>query len=96
MSLLANVITTRTGKLGAWNPGGYSNKRVDELITLVGQEYDQKKRQAYISEVLTIHKDEIGHLPLHQQTLAWGVRDGVNVIQTGDEYLRLWYVTIDK
>ena len=96
MSLLANVITTRTGKLGAWNPGGYSNKRVDELITLIGQEYDQKKRQAFISEALTIHRDEIGHLPLHQQTLAWGVRDGVNVIQTGDEYLRLWYVTIDN
>lgn len=96
MSLFTSVITTRNEGLGAWNPGGYSNKRVDELIALVGKEYDQKQRQAYISEALKIHRDEIGHIPLHQQTLAWGVRDGVNVIQTGDEYLRLWYVTIDK
>ncbi len=96
MSLFTSVIASQDGKLGAWNPGGYSNKRVDELIGLIGQEYDQEKRQAYISEALKIHKSEIGHIPLHQQTLAWGVRDGVNVIQTGDEYLRLWYTTIDK
>ena len=95
-SLFTSVISTRSGKLGGWNPGGYSNKRVDELISLVGQEYDKDKRQAYISEALSIHKAEIGHIPLHQQTLAWGVRDGVNVIQNGDEYLRLWYVTIDN
>ena len=96
MSLLTSVIATRGEKLGAWNPGGYSNKRVDELINLIGQEYDQKKRKAYISEALTIHRDAVAHIPIHQQTLAWGVRDGVKVIQTGDEYLRLWYATVDK
>jgi len=65
----------------------------DEGVLFAAEAALQQKR---FSEALKIHRDEIGHIPLHQQTLAWGVRDGVNVIQTGDEYLRLWYVTIDK
>jgi peptide/nickel transport system substrate-binding protein len=28
-------------------------------------------------EAQMIHKNEYGHIPLHQQTLAWGVREDV-------------------
>jgi peptide/nickel transport system substrate-binding protein len=27
-----------------------------------------------IREAFQIHKDDVGHLPLHQQALAWGIR----------------------
>jgi ABC-type transport system substrate-binding protein len=36
----------------------------------------QAKRTAMIHEAFRIHSDDIGHLPLHQQALAWGDAQG--------------------
>jgi peptide/nickel transport system substrate-binding protein len=79
---------------GAYNVGGYSNKRIDELGNLIRQELDPKKRQAMISEVMKLHKEDFAHVPLHQQALAWGVRDTVKVVQRADSTLDLRYVTL--
>jgi peptide/nickel transport system substrate-binding protein len=48
-----------------------------------------------MSEALQIARDEVAYIPLHQQPLSWGVRDGVHVIQHPDEYIRLWFATVD-
>ncbi len=79
---------------GLFNLGGYCNPRVDELGMLIESETDPEKRQAYIDEVFTIHKEEVGHIPLHQQPLSWGVREGVEVIQRPDNVLDLRYVVV--
>ena len=34
-------------------------------------ETDETKRNAMIAEAFKIHSDDVGHLPLHQQALAW-------------------------
>jgi peptide/nickel transport system substrate-binding protein len=80
---------------GSYNPGGYSNKRVDELQEKVRSETDQAKRNAMIREAFQIHKEEVGHIPLHQQALAWAVRPGVSVVQRADDVLALWWVRMD-
>ncbi|MGD9943646.1 MAG: ABC transporter substrate-binding protein [Burkholderiaceae bacterium] len=71
---------------GQFNLGSYRNARLDELTRLVQIETDQAKRNALIAEAFKIHQDEVGHLPLHQQTLAWGIRTGVNLVQLGDNF----------
>ena len=38
---------------------------------------DPQKRNAMIKEAFEIHRDDVGHIPLHQQFLAWGVADTV-------------------
>ena len=30
-----------------------------------------------IHDAMKIHKEDFGHIPLHQQALAWGVRENV-------------------
>ncbi|MGZ9092464.1 MAG: hypothetical protein ACXW3T_12975, partial [Rhodoplanes sp.] len=35
------------------------------------------KRNALIREAFQIHQDDVGHIPLHQQFLAWGVADTI-------------------
>lgn len=77
---------------GAYNPAGYSNPKLDELTRKVRVEIDQKKRNALISKAFAIHKEDIGHLPLHQQALAWGVRKGVDVTQRADNGFALRWV----
>jgi peptide/nickel transport system substrate-binding protein len=51
--------------------GLYSNPRLDELTLKVQSETDEKKRNDMIREAFKIHQDDVGHIPLHQQALAW-------------------------
>ncbi len=74
-------------KTGAFNFGGYCNERIDELAQIIVSETDVAKRQAAINEGAKILKDEVGYLPLHQQPLSWGIRDGVSVAQRADNVL---------
>jgi peptide/nickel transport system substrate-binding protein len=65
---------------GDWNAGRYNNARVDELTELLKTEMDDGKRATMIREAFQIHKDEVGHIPLHQQALAWGIADSVKEV----------------
>jgi peptide/nickel transport system substrate-binding protein len=53
------------------------------------------KRNAMIKEALMIHRDEVGHLPLHQQTVVWAARAGVHLTQQADNTFPLRLVTVD-
>jgi peptide/nickel transport system substrate-binding protein len=64
---------------GAFNPGRYCNKRVDELQARSANELDPRKRQELIYEAFKIHKEEIGHYPLHIQTNLWGMKKNITV-----------------
>jgi peptide/nickel transport system substrate-binding protein len=66
---------------GQFNLGSYSNKRVDELGPQIASELDQQKREAMIHELYKIHADDIGHIPLHQQALAWAMKKNVDLVQ---------------
>ncbi|MCA3446519.1 MAG: ABC transporter substrate-binding protein [Rhodobacter sp.] len=94
-NIFSATVHSPTGDLGAWNPNGYSNPRVDELIILIGEETDLVKRQEMISEVVKTQRDEVGKIMLHQQFLTWGMTDKVNAIVPGDEYTRFWYYTMN-
>tara|TARA_S200000501_G_scaffold377092_1_gene434186 strand:+ start:1065 stop:2654 length:1590 start_codon:yes stop_codon:yes gene_type:complete len=79
-------------KLGAFNLGGYCNPRINELAALIQSETNQTKRQSMIDEAFKIHKDEVGHIPLHQQPLSWGVSEKVKLVQRPDNVLDLRYI----
>lgn len=74
---------------GQFNYGRYCNPEVDALGDQIGEETDVAKRQALIDEAAAIVHEEVGYLPLHQQPLSWGVRDGVMVAQRPDNVLDL-------
>jgi peptide/nickel transport system substrate-binding protein len=94
-STLQDVINTPKDKVGTYNVGAFSNKTIDALTDKIENEVDPAKRQALISEALKIHKDEIGHIPLHQAGLAWGVRKGVSVHLRNDDSLELKWVKVE-
>ena len=81
---------------GSYNPGGYSNPKVDALQEQVRSETDPARRNALIREAFEIHQAEIGHIPLHQQALAWAVRPGISLVQRADDVLALWWVKVEK
>jgi peptide/nickel transport system substrate-binding protein len=83
-AIYALMTTPGQSGQGLFNLGTYSNKRVDELGAQIASELDETKRNAMIHELFKIHQDDIGHIPLHQQALAWVTRKNIQLVQLAD------------
>ena len=79
---------------GQFNLGAYCNPKLDELTLRVQSETDKGKRDAMIMEAFKLHSDDVGHLPLHQQALAWGVGSNVQTVQRADNVMSFRYMSI--
>jgi peptide/nickel transport system substrate-binding protein len=79
---------------GQFNLGAYCNPKVDELTLKIQSETDKAKRDAMIREAFKLHSDDIGHLPLHQQALAWGVASNVTLTQLADNFMPFRYMSV--
>ena len=82
----------------AMNPEGamrmLGNPKLDELTQKVQSEIDDKKRNAMIHEAFKIHQDDVGHIPLHQQALAWATAKNVSLVQLPNNYMYFKWVTL--
>jgi peptide/nickel transport system substrate-binding protein len=81
---------------GQFNLGAYCNPKLDELTKQIQSETDKAKRNTMIREAFQLHADDIGHLPLHQQALAWGVSKKVDVVQRADNNMSFKWITVKK
>jgi peptide/nickel transport system substrate-binding protein len=79
---------------GKWNMGNYSNTKLDDLQKKIAVSVDLKNRRAMIQEALGIAKSDYAVIPLHQQTLSWGVRSNVSVEQRADNRFELRWVQV--
>jgi peptide/nickel transport system substrate-binding protein len=83
---LSSITGTRdatTGR-GTFNIGGFSDPRVDELITKIQSNANQDERRAQIAEALAIIKESAAYIPIHQLNILWGIKDNVTVVQPAD------------
>jgi len=92
--LFALMATPGAGGQGQFNLGSYSNPKLDELTKAIATETDVAKRMAMISEAMKIHQDEIGHIPLHQQALAWAMKKNVDTVQLADNFMFLKWTVV--
>ena len=79
---------------GQFNLGSYCNPKVDELTLKVQAETDKNKRNAYIKEAFDLHAADVGHIPLHQQALAWGVNKKVKLVQLADNFMYFKWISL--
>jgi peptide/nickel transport system substrate-binding protein len=91
--LVAPGKTAGSGQ-ASWNTGRYCSHKLDALLEQIAVEVDPAKRLNLMGEAMKLHKEEIGHLPLHQQALAWGVKDAVNLVQNPDNTFTLRFVVL--
>ena len=90
---LHGCYSTDTGR-GKFNLGRYCNPKVDELTDKVLTETDATKRTAMIHEAWAMTTEELAYIPLHQQAVAWGVGDKVNLKQRADNQFVWRHVTV--
>ncbi len=81
---------------GQFNLGAYCNPKVDELTRKIQSETDKGRRNAMIREAFEIHAADVGHLPLHQQALAWGVSRKVSLVQLADNFMPFKWMSISQ
>ncbi|MFD2264510.1 ABC transporter substrate-binding protein [Lacibacterium aquatile] len=89
------MATPGDGGRGAFNLGSWSNAKFDELTAKVQSETDQAKRNAMIKEAFQIHKDEVGHIPLHQTSLAWAAKKNIDLVQGPDNIFQWRWVKVN-
>ncbi|GGK41571.1 ABC transporter substrate-binding protein [Salinarimonas ramus] len=76
---------------GETNLGGYCNEEVDALIEQILVESDEDARNDLIRQAYEITTGEFAYVPLHQQALAWGVANGVDLVQRADNQVLLYW-----
>ena len=92
---LSNLMATPTDKgQGTFNLGAYSNAKLDELTQKIQSETEQNQRNAMIAEAFKLHADDIGHIPLHQQALAWAMKKNVSLVQLADNFMPFKYINV--
>lgn len=93
-NVLANLVICRDsqGRGGTFNFGGYCNPKIDELARKIVVEVDNTKREAMIVEAFRLLHEDAGIIPLHQQSLAWGVARNVEVAQRADGHIRFHWM----
>lgn len=94
-SILIQVIRSKSGSGGVFNWGNWGDPRIDALIDKAGVELDTPKRIAMMQEALKIAKAEHLFIPMHQQPMAWAMRNSVaQTVQASDNKPRLWLTTL--
>jgi peptide/nickel transport system substrate-binding protein len=96
-NVIENIIGCRdaNGKGGTFNFGGYCNPRITELNKLILVETDTKKRDDMIAEAFRICHEEAGVIPLHQQSLIWGVSKKVQIVQRADNQILFYWAKLE-
>jgi peptide/nickel transport system substrate-binding protein len=96
-NVISNLAGCRdeTGKGGPFNLGGYCNPKVDELAAQIVKETDVEKRNQMIYDAFKIMTEETSHIPMHQQSLVWGKRKNIDIVQRPDNQVLFYWATVN-
>lgn len=95
LNVLFNLAGSRDGQRGVFNDGGYANPAFDALLEQIRIEQDGETRDALIQQASALLHEDAAFAPLHQQTVVWAVRDGVEVQQSADDAFQLRLVRVN-
>ena len=72
------LVHSQTEERGSWNPTGYSDAEVDTMILRLESETNLAARDQVIADIWAKIQDAQMYLPIHNQVLNWGMKDGIN------------------
>lgn len=95
-NVLFTILATPQGAQGQWNFGAYSNPQLDALTAKIQSETVESNRNAMIKQALDIHSKDVGHIPLHQQMLTWGMKSNITAYQRADGFMLFKWMNAGK
>jgi peptide/nickel transport system substrate-binding protein len=93
-NVIQAILHTRGKGVGLNNGSGFTNARVDQLNDLIAVELDKAKRDAMIDEAAKIVQDQVGFIPLHQQTIVWAAKENIDLTQPADNSFPMRWVRV--
>ncbi len=78
---------------GRFNLGGYCNEEVDALARKIEASLNAEERARMVARVFDLVREDWGYIPLHQQGIAWGVAEGVELPLRADDLVMLQRLT---
>lgn len=89
------LVHSTEGARGGWNGSRYSNAEVDALVQAMATETDLDARNEMIAQVWAQLQADRVFLPIHNQTLAYAMRDGINLDVHPENQPSMALVTFD-
>jgi len=71
------LVHSTTEDRGSWNNTGFSNADVDAMVVSLESETDLDARNETIGKIWAAVQEEQIYLPVHNQVLNWGMKDGI-------------------
>jgi peptide/nickel transport system substrate-binding protein len=71
------LVHATTENRGSWNNTGYDNAAVNDMIVSLESETDLAVRDATIGKIWAQVQEDQLYLPIHNQVLNWGMKDGI-------------------
>ena len=92
---LRALAATPDAKLGfgTTNPGGYSNKEMDDLLKQALATVDDKKRNETLAHASRVVMADFGVIPLHFEVTVWAFKKGLNYVGQTNQYTRADKIT---
>jgi peptide/nickel transport system substrate-binding protein len=75
---------------GAWNWGGYSNPKLDQLIERSLGTVDPEKREAAARAAAAFAAADAAVIPLHYQIVTWAMKSNLSYPARTDEFTFAW------
>ena len=72
------LVHSTTEDRGSWNNTGFSDAEVDEMVVSLESETDLDARNETIGKIWAKVQEEQIYLPVHNQVLNWGMKDGID------------------
>ncbi|AWM87059.1 ABC transporter substrate-binding protein [Microvirga sp. 17 mud 1-3] len=87
-SPLKSLVATRIKEkgFGPTNYTGYSNPKLDDLLTQALATVDDTAREKLLAEAMKVVSDDVAILPLHYEAASWGMRKGLTYEPRADQY----------
>jgi peptide/nickel transport system substrate-binding protein len=91
MSLRSLAATPNADKgYGAWNWGGHSSAKLDELVERSLATVDPAKRETAAREAAAQAAAEVAVIPLHYQIATWAMKNSLSYAARVDEFTFAW------
>jgi peptide/nickel transport system substrate-binding protein len=87
---------SRQSPRGGWNATGYSNPEMDKKIQSLSSETDQVKRNATIAEIWKVFQDETIYVPIHDQMIAYAMKNDIDIPVHPDNTMWMKFVTFKR
>jgi peptide/nickel transport system substrate-binding protein len=90
-----NLAMSRRNGAGAFNVhNNPAPPEVDALGVAIAAELDPAKRTKLMQDALTIIRDQVVKIPIHQQVVLWAHKDSVSLYQSMENFFQFRHVSV--